>query len=72
MTDNNSQYCHPFVVICDDTYGCVEDSELVIVNQRGYELLDDGDITDAFDYHGVHINMRDLIEAYNQVHGTNY
>jgi len=72
MTDNDSQYCHPFVVICDDTYGHIDDSEIVIVNQRGYELLDDGDIREAFEDHGVCINMRDLIEAYNQVHGTNY
>lgn len=77
--ENNENTQHdfcfgPYVVLGDDsTYDMADDASIVVLAQAGQDHL-----SDALDFKAVpaddavYINLGDLIEAYNQIHGTSY
>ena len=75
MSDNkNHFYTHgPYVVFSDgSTYERAEDAAIALITQDGEDHLNDAmDFEAVFDDDVHFISLGDLIEAYNQVHGTN-
>lgn len=74
-TRHDPSYCFgPYVVLGDDsTYDLADDASIAILTQDGYDHLSEAmDFDAVHDDDAVYINLSDLIEAYNQVHGTNY
>ena len=74
-SNNNSDvpYEHgPYIVFDDSsTYAWAEDTCIAVLTQDGEDHLNDAmDFDAVHDDDAVYISMNDLIEAYNQVHGT--
>ncbi len=73
LQENLSLFTHgPYVVFDDDsTYAWAEDSTIALLTQEGEDHL-----SEAMDFKAVHdddvvwVTLRDLIAAYNRVHGT--
>ena len=74
-SNNNSdvQYEHGPYIVFDDgsTYAWAEDAFIAVLTQDGEDHLNDAnDFNAVHDDDAVYISMGDLIEAYNQVHGS--
>ena len=63
----------PFVVLSDgSTYDGAEGCILAFVTDNGLNALEECYEFKSVEFDDVvHVTMEDLIEAYNQVHGTN-
>ena len=73
INDPSSRFTHgPYVVFDDDsTYAWAEHAFIAVLTQDGEDHLNDAnDFVAVHDDDAVYISMGELIEAYNQVHGT--
>ncbi len=73
IIDPSSPFAHgPYVIFDDDsTYAWAEDTVIALLTQDGEDHLNEAmDFKAVHDDDAVYISMGDLIEAYNQVHGT--
>lgn len=62
----------PYIVFSDgSTYAWAEDTAIALITQDGEDHLNDAmDFDAVHDDDVVYISMGELIDAYNQVHGT--
>jgi hypothetical protein len=77
LSNSDTPYIHgPYIVFEDgSTFSTAEDSCIAVLTQDGEDHLNDANDFKAFfdidDADAIFISLGDLIEAYNQVHGTN-
>lgn len=73
IKDPSSRFSHgPYIVFSDcSTFELAEDASIAMITQNGEDQLEE-----CLDFKGLYgddvvfISMRDLIAAYNQVHGA--
>tara|TARA_X000001382_G_scaffold9559_1_gene6760 strand:- start:914 stop:1150 length:237 start_codon:yes stop_codon:yes gene_type:complete len=73
INDPSSRFSHGPYIVFDDgsTYAWAEDTVIAVLTQDGEDHLNDAnDFNAVHDDDAVYISMGELIEAYNQVHGT--
>ena len=74
LSNSDTPYIHgPYVVFEDgSTFSTADDSCIAVLTQDGEDHLNDAnDFKAVYDDDAIFISLGDLIEAYNQVHGTN-
>ena len=73
LTNSDVPFEHgPYIVFSDcSTYERAEDAFIAILTQDGEDHLSDAnDFNAVFEDDAMCVSLGDLIEAYNQVHGT--